>query len=167
MVLFLPHLMFAHLANNYAESFPSLFPSEGLETFWEQTLATRDDRLVEHPLKKGQWKKKLHPLFLHGDGVAYESRDTLMTWSLVVSWHQTSQPWKPIFWWPAILKAPLAMRHGQRFGTTYIGHSNVWPRGCTPPVIPMANPWNKGIPCMSMQGKHWHLSTGKQQSGMS
>ena len=81
MLLFLPHLMFAHLANNYAESFPSLFPSEGLETFWEQTLATRDDRLVEHPLKKGQWKKKLHPLFLHGDGVAYESRDTLMTWS--------------------------------------------------------------------------------------
>ena len=81
MLLLLPHMLFSSLANNYVERFHDLFPGEGLETFWEQTLRTRDDRLVDHPLKKGQWKKKLHPLVIHGDGVAYESRDSLMTWS--------------------------------------------------------------------------------------
>ena len=36
MISFLPCLMLAQLANNYPQSF-SLFPSEGLEAFWEQT----------------------------------------------------------------------------------------------------------------------------------
>ena len=46
MFLLLPHMLFSSLANNYVED---LFPGEGLETFWEQTLATREDRLVDHP----------------------------------------------------------------------------------------------------------------------
>lgn len=37
MITFLPCLMLAQLANNYPQSF-YVFPSKGLEAFWEQTM---------------------------------------------------------------------------------------------------------------------------------
>ena len=81
MLLLLPHMLFSSLANNYVERFHDLFPGEGLETFWEQTLATRDDRVGGSPLEKRAAEEEVAPLVIHGDGVAYESRDSLMTWS--------------------------------------------------------------------------------------
>ena len=79
--IFLPHLLFASLARSYPAAFAKLFPSDGLQPFWEDALRKGDDRLVGHPLKKGNWKKNLHPITIHGDGVEYEARDSLMTYS--------------------------------------------------------------------------------------
>ena len=74
--------MFSALAESYPEVFQRLFKLHELPEFWEQTLARDDDRLVNHPatLEKG-WEQVTIPLFTHGDGVEYESRDSLMVWS--------------------------------------------------------------------------------------
>ena len=82
VAIFYPHLMFSALAESYPEVFQRLFKLHELPEFWEQTLARDDDRLVNHPatLEKG-WEQVTIPLFTHGDGVEYESRDSLMVWS--------------------------------------------------------------------------------------
>ena len=82
VAIFYPHLMFSALAESYPEVFQRLFKLHELPEFWEQTLARDDDRLVNHPatLEKG-WGQVTIPLFTHGDGVEYESRDSLMVWS--------------------------------------------------------------------------------------
>ena len=74
--------MFGALAESYPKVFQRLFKLHELPEFWEQTLARDDDRLVNHPatLEKG-WEQVTIPLFTHGDGVEYESRDSLMVWS--------------------------------------------------------------------------------------
>ena len=45
----------------------------------------RDPVLENHPLKKGalkkDWKGKTIPIILHGDGVEYQNRDSIMVWS--------------------------------------------------------------------------------------
>ena len=82
VAIFYPHLMFSALAESYPEVFQRLFKLHELPEFWEQTLARDDDRLVNHPatLEKG-WEQVTILLFTHGDGVEYESRDSLMVWS--------------------------------------------------------------------------------------
>ena len=82
VAIFYPHLMFGALAESYPKVFQRLFKLHELPEFWEQTLARDDDRLVNHPatLEKG-WEQVTIPLFTHGDGVEYESRDSLMVWS--------------------------------------------------------------------------------------
>ena len=78
--VFLPHIMFSKLATY--SSFDKLFPLDCLENFWAQAEKTGDDRLINHPLKKGKsWKKFCIPIFLHGDGVEFQSRDTIMVYS--------------------------------------------------------------------------------------
>ena len=73
---------FSSLAANYHGQFQALFPQDGLEAFWDGAIARQDPRLEGHPCQKGaNWKKKTFPLFLHGDGVEYQDRDTLMVWS--------------------------------------------------------------------------------------
>lgn len=54
-----------------------------ISNFWEKVESTKDDRLVGRPLKKGNpdWKQNTLPLWLHGDGVEFQSRDSLMVWS--------------------------------------------------------------------------------------
>ncbi len=62
--------------------FAQLFSAASLEAFWTQVLEKGDDRLRNHPFKKGKdWMRKGFPLFLHGDAVEYQSRDSLMVWS--------------------------------------------------------------------------------------
>lgn len=70
------------MATKYPYQFEKLFNAEGLETFWQEALAKGDDRLQGHPLKNGKdWMKKTLPLFLHGDGVEFQKRDSMMVWS--------------------------------------------------------------------------------------
>ena len=82
IAVFMPHLHFSTLAVAYPEAFEKIFQVSQLSDFWEEALARHDDRLVDHPatLDKG-WEHCTIPLFLHGDGVEYESRDSLMVWS--------------------------------------------------------------------------------------
>ena len=74
----LPHMVFASLTSY--SSFSALFGVESLETFWRDAEKCGDDRL-DHPMKVQGWRKKTIPLFVHGDGVEYQTRDSLMVWS--------------------------------------------------------------------------------------
>ena len=79
--IFLPHVMFAALAKG-DPNFEDRMGTRKLSNFWEKVKHTGDDRLANHPctLAKG-WESSTVPIFLHGDGVEYHTRDSLMVWS--------------------------------------------------------------------------------------
>ena len=78
--MLLPHQMFAKLLTY--DAFEVIFPLEKVEQFWNQALEKGDDRFHGHPALEGRmWKKTTLPLFLHGDGVEYQTRDSLMIYS--------------------------------------------------------------------------------------
>jgi hypothetical protein len=78
--MLLPHQMFAKLFTYNA--FEVIFPLEKVESFWNQALEKGDGRFKNHPALEGRmWKKTTLPLFLHGDGVEYQTRDSLMIYS--------------------------------------------------------------------------------------
>ena len=80
--MFLPHMMFANLGKYSHEQFSNMFCLSKLESFWTGALATNDDRFHEHPmLSFPSWQEKCVPLFMHADGVEFQSRDTLLAWS--------------------------------------------------------------------------------------
>ena len=88
--VFLPHLLFSDLGHHYPEQFQKVFATDKLEEFWKGVEKTKDDRLVQHPIcQKGealikgsvQKKETTIPLFLHCDGVEFQSRDTLLVWN--------------------------------------------------------------------------------------
>ena len=82
--IYLPHLMFSHLGNNYPNFFKEEFGlGKGqLETFWTGVQKVEDDRLENHPMSlEKDWKERCIPLFLHGDGVEFHSRDSLLVYS--------------------------------------------------------------------------------------
>ena len=80
--IFLPHTMFAALAENYPAKWQELFCTEKLEEFWVEVESRKDDRLKKHPLKKrSQWRCTTIPLFVQGDGAEFQSRDTLLIFS--------------------------------------------------------------------------------------
>ena len=78
--LLLPHEMFAALS--HYKAFATMFDAGNLKKFWLETQQRDDDRLRKHPctLEKG-WECLTFPLFLHGDGVEYQTRDSLMVYS--------------------------------------------------------------------------------------
>ena len=80
--IYLPHIMFWNMATAYEDQFAKLFSTEDLEKFWTSSESTGDDRLMGHPMKaRKDWRQKTVPLFLHGDGVEFQERDSLMVWS--------------------------------------------------------------------------------------
>ena len=80
--MFLPHVLFGTLAKEYPNQFEQLFSVSSLQQFWAAAENTGDDRLIRHPMtSKRDWRTKTVPLFLHGDGVEFQTRDTLMVWS--------------------------------------------------------------------------------------
>ena len=81
---FLPHLQFAHLAEHYPMFFQDAFSlgKGDLEKFWTGVESTGDPRLTGHPMcLEKHWKQTSIPLFLHGDGVEYHNRDTILVYS--------------------------------------------------------------------------------------
>ena len=82
--VFLPHLQFAHLAEYYPMCCQEAFSlgKGNLEKFWHGVQEVGDDRLEGHPMcLEKHWQEKSIPAFLHGDGVEYHNRDTMMVWS--------------------------------------------------------------------------------------
>ena len=77
--IFLPHIMFSELSK--LDNFHEIFPLEKVEQFWTEVEKTKDPRLQDHPCKSRNWKKRTIPIWLHGDGVEYAVRDSLMCWS--------------------------------------------------------------------------------------
>ena len=80
--IFLPHLQFWSLGLHFPESFHDLFSlAKGdIPSFWDHVEAVGDPALENHPLKK-DWKEKTIPIILHGDGVEFQNRDSILTWS--------------------------------------------------------------------------------------
>ena len=81
--LFLPHLVFSSLYTHYPEQFEKLFCFKEAQAFWKGVEKSKDPRLLP-PLALG--KRVVQPAFtcpiyVHGDGVEFQSRDSLMTWS--------------------------------------------------------------------------------------
>ena len=88
--LFLPHLLFADLAGSYPEEFSKLFGTDKNEAFWQNVAAIRDERLEGHPICRDRAgighrrvvnPSQVLPLFLHCDGVEFQTRDTILTWN--------------------------------------------------------------------------------------
>ena len=86
---FLPHLIFSSLGESYPEFFHEVFSlgkgslgKGDLEKFWTGVEKVGDDRIKNHPMcLEKHWKEKTIPLFVHGDGVEYHNRDTLLVYS--------------------------------------------------------------------------------------
>jgi len=78
--ILLPHMLFWQVATKYPDQFHELFATEDLESFWKGVEKSKDDRLRHHPIcfgkKKVLSKDKLIPLFCHGDGCDFQSRDS-------------------------------------------------------------------------------------------
>lgn len=71
--------MFSQLAA--LPNFHEIFPLEKVQKFWNDVEKSKDERLEKHPMKTHNWKKMTLPLWVHGDGVEYAARDSLMCWS--------------------------------------------------------------------------------------
>ena len=118
--IFLPHTMFAALAQNYPEKWANMFSIKENKTFWDEVEKRKDDRLTGHPLQKEEnWKASTIPCFVHGDGVEYQNKDSLMVWSwgsMLNLFHSldshvlmaafpksatTPQTWAPLWHWLA------------------------------------------------------------------
>lgn len=79
--VFLPHKVI-HSLGKYQE-FPNLVCASAAEEFWSAVEASGDPRLQDHPMcQEENWKKKFIPLWLHGDGVEFQQRDSLLVFSM-------------------------------------------------------------------------------------
>ena len=81
--MLLPHVLFSNLEKGYTSRFDELFCGKDLESFWNGALEKEDERLLNHPclMDSSDWKQKTIPIFIHGDGVEFQERDSLMVWS--------------------------------------------------------------------------------------
>jgi hypothetical protein len=80
--IFLPHTMFSALYEHYPTKWAELFCPPKLEEFWKGVESKKDDRLKGHPLKKREnWRTQAIPIFVHGDGAEFMTRDSLMIYS--------------------------------------------------------------------------------------
>lgn len=82
--IFLPHLVFSSLSEHHPQVCHDLFNlgKGNLEKFWKGVADSGDDKLVDHPMcLEKHWQSRAVPLFIHGDGVEYHNRDTLLVFS--------------------------------------------------------------------------------------
>lgn len=80
--ILLPHLMFWSLMTFYYTEATVMFALDGIEQFWQQAISNNDPELVSHPmLSVARFASQFVPLFIHGDGVEYQDRDSLLTYS--------------------------------------------------------------------------------------
>ena len=80
----LPHVLFSKLSAFYPEAFQNIFATAECQAFWAGVEKTKDPRLTK-PIAGSSGKvhmpSKTIPLFIHGDGCEFQTRDSLMTWS--------------------------------------------------------------------------------------
>ena len=82
--VFLPHMMFYTIGENYPVLFHELFSfGKGVpKVFWDGVRKTGDEKLVNHPMSlEKDWDNLCLPLFVHGDGVEFSNNDNLMVFS--------------------------------------------------------------------------------------
>lgn len=81
----LPHQLISALYEHRPDDFHALMGTARTTTFW-QSLCTQDPRLLAkggHPTESWApgWEATAVPLWIHGDGVQFADRDSLMTFS--------------------------------------------------------------------------------------
>ena len=104
---FLPHLMFWSLMAFYNTEATIMFALDKIEHFWANVVANGDPKLVDHPiLSVPDFMSRFIHLFVHGDGVEYHDRDSMMVYS-----------------WGALLSA------GSSMDTSLL--LAMWPKSCT------------------------------------
>ena len=86
VAVFLPHKMIHKLAAEYGQVTSSpIQQCSSSKAFWDKVEATGDPKLQGHPMTRIKgWKELFIPLWVHGDGVEFQSRDTLMVFSFGV-----------------------------------------------------------------------------------
>ena len=79
----LPHVQFSRLSQEYPEGFGTIFATSECQAFWQGVEKAKDPRLVKPIGSNGKVHApaKTIPLFIHGDGCEFQTRDSLMTWS--------------------------------------------------------------------------------------
>ena len=78
--VFLPHLLFSSMSTY--EEFDQWFATDKVESFWAAIEASGDERLTNHPMKShDDWRTNTIPVFIHGDGVEYQDRDSMLVFS--------------------------------------------------------------------------------------
>ena len=83
---FLPHLMFHYMAEY--DVFDQVFGTSRVDDFWKGAVAANDPKLDNHPMKGDpNWMKTFVPIFVHGDGVPFQGRDSLLAfvWGSLLS----------------------------------------------------------------------------------
>jgi len=84
--VFLPHEQLHALQDHH--QFEAMFCTKDLEAFWNAIEQTGDPKLTNHPmLQIPQWKSRCIPIYIHGDGVEYHNKETMMVyhWGCLLS----------------------------------------------------------------------------------
>lgn len=121
---FLPHLMFWSLMLHYTEEASIMFAIDQIQPFWDGVVSVGCPKLQGHPiLDVDNFSRTFIPLFIHGDGVEYSNKDSLMTysWGALLSaagsqdssillatfpksctWQSKAMPFQDTTWWPVL-----------------------------------------------------------------
>lgn len=79
--VFWPHKLMVDL-ESYDGHLERIMCASELEEFWTGVEQAQDPKLSGHPmLQDPDWKRTCIPVFIHGDGVEYHDRDSLMVYS--------------------------------------------------------------------------------------
>ena len=82
--VFLPHLLFWKIGKTCPALFQKLWGlgKDCLQNFWKTLEKVKEEKLTGHPMTlEKDWKNTTIPLFIHGDGVEFQSRDSLLVFS--------------------------------------------------------------------------------------
>ena len=79
--VFLPHISFSELAQ--MDQFDEFFQTGSVPCFWGAVESAEDPKFAAHPLSSEPgFKEKVIPMFIHGDKVEFQDRDSIMVWSV-------------------------------------------------------------------------------------
>ena len=127
----------------------------------EKVEDLQDPKLSDHPLKKGfssfeksSWREKTIPIIIHGDGVEYHNRDSLMVWSWAPLLNQlpSLESHSLLCVWPKSCQVPETF---QPIWTWLKWSFEALAKGYHPTVDPWGEPLKKGV-MQDMQGQPLH-----------
>ena len=161
--VFLPHMVFSSLGENYPEFFEKSMNIQNLEKFWSAVEKSGDEKTKHHPMSEEQgWKAKNVPLFVHGDGVEFQSRDSLLTFSFGALGTALTSLETNLY----IASFPKSSTHGETW--TPIWKMLSWSfeclgKGTHPELDPDGRPLEKGSPWYEKRGQPLHPKGWKAQ----
>ena len=161
--VFLPYKVFSSLGENYPEFFEKSMNIQNLEKFWSAVEKSGDEKTKHHPMSEEQgWKAKNVPLFVHGDGVEFQSRDSLLTFSFGALGTALTSLETNLY----IASFPKSSTHGETWASIWKMLS--WSceclgKGTHPELDPDGRPLEKGSPWYEKRGQPLHPKGWKAQ----